>query len=271
MKNNNFLVLGNGFLGSRFASNHNYQLISRADGFDVNLSDVEGSITHLVDKFNLSQYDAVVNCMGNSDTRWCESPENWDDAMAMNGQIPKYLSMALKTTNIPFVHISTGCVYDRNDEAQTEESNIVSHCRYVSTKLIGEYSLHDHDLIIRPRLFFDHTQHPKNLLTKMLGYQRFITQQNSYTSLDLVVDAVTTLIENQCTGVFNVAHTGTSSLDRIYKQYTGKRPKTMSVDTLIGNEQLVLVNNILNTDKLEQYMDVPHIDEIIDMYKKIHK
>ena len=146
------LVLGTGFLASTFKRN-GYTVWGR-DKFQYpdNTIGLVSALTH-------KKFTSVVNCIGISDTRWCELPENWNTIRRVNGDLPQSLSTACDRLDAKLVHISSGCVYDKKDGAVTELDFTASHCRYVVSKLIGEFGCNlDRDLVLRPRLLFDGVQ-----------------------------------------------------------------------------------------------------------------
>ena len=72
-KSNKMLVLGNGFLGGAFAR-HGATVWDR-DEFEY---PVPESLNELESTLREGTYTTVVNCIGVSDTRFCEDPSNWE-------------------------------------------------------------------------------------------------------------------------------------------------------------------------------------------------
>ena len=251
-----FAVLGDGFLGSTFKRRSNtinkFDVIGRKD---LNIGEYHDhwDICELLEDRG---YDGVINCIGISDTRFCEDPNNWEKVLFTNGTIPHMISHVCHTLDIPFIHISTGCVYDQKDGVVTEESPVASHCRYVVSKLCGEYGCDpERDLIIRPRLLFDKTafdisQTRNNLLSKMKTFDVFLNEFNSVTSVDTIVTAVCELTYKGCTGVYNVAETGTYTIAQMAKHLGLDVKGTIQDYELCASQNLTLVNNVMSVDKL---------------------
>jgi dTDP-4-dehydrorhamnose reductase len=112
MDKENFLVLGNGYLGNEF-KRQGYEVWGR-DIFDFAIEKYNGDHDIFLKEWNdkFKKYNIIVNCIGQSNTRYCESKVNINKVLSINGYLPSYLSTFCKTTNKIFVHISTGCLYD---------------------------------------------------------------------------------------------------------------------------------------------------------------
>lgn len=243
---NKVAILGDkGFLAKQFVKN-------KFDAFPdrINYEIHAEEFVHKISK----DYSALVNCVGCADTRLCENPKNWGYSFMVNADIPRWLSYYCKKYDVKFVQISSGCVYDKNNIPQTEDTQPSSHCRYVVTKIAGEYGCDpEKDLILRPRLYFGETENKNNLLTKLPKFDRHLTEINSFTSVQTIVEATTALLDNNQSGIFNVAQEGYSTIKDICK-LLGIPPQ----DDIDGVElqkkcELALVNNILDISKLKNF------------------
>ena len=75
------------------------------------------------------------------------------------------------------------------------------------------------------------------------------------TSTRTIVEAVGALLENNQTGIFNVANDGYASMYKL-AEYCGLIDDTkfdMQMGVLRGIQKIYLVNNIMNLDKLKQF------------------
>ena len=250
---NRIVVLGNGFLGRKFAKRA-FRVFGK-DQFKL-------TPTYKRDLNSLDPYDTVINCIGKSNTRWCEQPQNFDAALFSNGYLPGILSNYCKEHGKQFVHISTGCLYDRNDRPQNETDFISAHCNYTVTKWIGEKKCNDQDLIIRPRLYFGDFPDKNNLLSKLPKFQNFLRETNSYTSLDTIVDSINVLLLDQQSGVFNVACDGYASVREIADWLDLLGGETTQ-EELHKSEKLYLVNNIMDISKLKKHYEPPQLKKEI--------
>lgn len=259
------VVLGKGYLGSAF-ENKGYEVLSRSE-FNVTYS--RNSILDLCSK-KLDEYDIIINCIAKSNTRYCEN--NFEDANLVNTLLPGILSDWCNTNNKKYVHISTGCLYDKNNIPQLETDNLAAHCNYTLTKWMAEkYCNKETDLIIRPRLFFDGRHFDNNLLKKLISFNKLSRELDSISSVDVVVDAVSALIKNNKSGVFNVACDGYISMWEIANILGIERPQT-SIEEIRINQGLHLVNNIMSLNKLKLYYNPPHIiDEVCRCWPMLTK
>jgi len=262
------LVLGGGFLGSTFGD-YGYDVAGR-DMFewDVSRGEPTQNSVYLEDKFK--EYDAVVNCIAKSDTRWCEDPDNFEELMGINADAPNYLSGVCERTGVQFVHISTGCLYDSRGQGKSSETDFKSaHCNYVVSKWAGECRLSDKDLILRPRLLFDAkpAEGRNNLIEKLSKFDSFLDEFNSVTSNDTIVDATLALLHKKQSGGFNVANDGVYTIHEMATALGFKGGK-MKQEELHKSEGLFLVNNVMDLTKLKQfYQPRDTIKELVNCQK----
>ena len=251
MDKNKVLVLGKGFLGKKFEQRGfkvwGKERFTLFPGADVNLR-----------ARDFYDVDVIINCMGKSNTRWCEQRENFRATMFSNATIPGMLSDFCKKTGRRFVQISTGCVYDNNKEPQTEAEYLAAHCNYVVTKWAGEQNCSPDDLILRPRLYFSDTEDRNNLLCKLPRFKSFLTEANSFTSLDTIVDSTQALLDAGATGTFNVACDGYATVQEL-ASWIGLSGPGITEAQLHQSQGLYLVNNIMSLDKLKQYYQPPQL------------
>jgi dTDP-4-dehydrorhamnose reductase len=256
------IVLGKGFLGQKFEM-RGYEVWDKRQFLLTS--------DQMVCLANLSKYDVIVNCIGKSNTRWCEDRENFPTALWVNGIIPGIFSDYCAMYNKKFVHISTGCLYDDGAFPQTENSLLAAHCNYTVTKWVGEQGCNKKDLILRPRLLFGDfkPEGRNNLLCKLPQFTRFLINQNSYTSVDTIVDAFEALVKNEQSGIFNVACDGYASPYEI-AEWIGLKGEKMRAAELWESEGLHLVNNTMNLSKLREFYQPPDLkDEILRCWEAL--
>jgi dTDP-4-dehydrorhamnose reductase len=267
------LVLGspNGFLAKAF-QDEGYELFGRINNLDCDSTSFKSV---LANKLFQSEYSAVINCIGNADTRFCES--NFAEANKINGGIPGQISQICKDANIKFVQISTGCLYDESATPQRETDFIVAHCNYVVTKWTGEQYLNENDLIIRPRLLYgdfecfdkDGNIRRNNLLVKIKAFNKFTRALNSYTSVHTIVEACKALIDQNCSGIFNVADRGYMSMSEI-ADLCGIEHQLINIEEIRKKDNIYLVNSTMDITKLMMYYEPPMLaDELKRCWKEI--
>jgi dTDP-4-dehydrorhamnose reductase len=250
-------VLGKGFLGQEFES-MGYEVWGR-DKFDAtNINNLQ-----LIKAFE--HVDVIINCIGISDTRYCEDPKNFEEIMHVNGHVPKVLSQYCQATNKKFVHISTGCLYDEIGRPCTEEDFLATHCAYTVSKYVGERGCDTtRDLIMRPRLIFSdkkQTGH-NNLIQKLMKFDTFVDEFNSVTWNKTIVEAVQALLDEKQSGIFNVANEGIHTIHEI-AQMLGRNGEKISGAELRKSQGLYLVNNVMDISKLRQFYLPPTVSKAI--------
>jgi len=246
------IVLGKGFLGKKFEQK-GFEVWGR-DKFDIPYKTlIHGQTAHL-----LRGYDVIINCMAKSNTRWCEKPENFQDALWSNGEVPHLLSKFCADWGKKFVHISTGCLYDSGSYPYTETDFMTTHCNYTVTKWVGEKGLNEKDLVLRPRLLFGDFEDKGNLLCKLPKFTHYLEAFNSYISVSVLVEAITALLNYKQSGIFNVACDGISTVINLART-VGLDGIGITEEELHQRENLYLVNNIMNLDKLKQFYQPPSL------------
>ena len=246
---NNILVLGRGYLGTEF-ERHGFEVWGK-DKFRIDYTDgtVAGKALN-----ELSNYDVVINCIGKSQTQWCEG-DNFSEALFINGKLPGILSTYCNANDVKFVQISTGCLYDDTSKENAEDDFISAHCNYTATKWVGEKLCdEERDLILRPRLLFSDRPDRNNLLVKLPKFDSYVDDQvDSLTCTSTVVGATRELLNADQSGVFNVAQVGTASMSTIAEWCGVKNTTTTTIKELRERQQLYLVNNTMNIDKLLKF------------------
>lgn len=243
----NVIVLGKGYLGKEF-ERHGIETWGR-DKFNIEYPYNSTNIDKQLEL--LKNYKVVINCIAKSNTRWCEQNENFEEALFVNGCIPKILSRFCNKHDIQFVQISTGCLYDDITKPNNEKSFISAHCNYTITKWIGEVYCNKQDLIMRPRLYFSDIKDKNNLLCKLPSFNHYVGDVvNSLTCTSTIVGAVKELIFFQQHGIFNVAQQGSATMADIASWCNLPVNSTITSEELRNKENLYLVNNVMDISKL---------------------
>lgn len=255
---NKVLVLGKGYLGSEF-ERQGFEVWGKESSFFQEHTNKRGYF-YFYDMLN--DYDVVINCISKCNTRWCENKENFDQVMDANARLPKSLSEHCGDHGIKFVHISTGCLYD-NDIIENKETDFISaHCNYTVSKWIGELNCNpDKDLILRPRLLFNDELTDKNLLYRMLKFEKFTANKlDSLTSLSCVVEATKALLEAGQTGIYNVAHEGSTTMLGIASWLGLKNLNPSTIEEIREESNIYLVNNVMDISKLKKFYQPTLLD-----------
>jgi dTDP-4-dehydrorhamnose reductase len=183
----NFVILGNGLLGSEIYKQTGWDIISRKkNGFDFrDLSSYENL---------LKDYDVIINCIANTNTYSENKEEHWD----VNYKGVVDLVDFCNKWKIKLVHISTDYVYT-NSIPNASENDIPIHGNnwYSYTKLLGDayIELKSNDYLIckgthKPNPF------PYN--------NAWIDQVGNFDYVNVIANLIIKLIQNNNIGIFNV-------------------------------------------------------------------
>ena len=230
------LLGSTGYVGQAFVK----EMVRREIGFhEVNRNMIDYyDFEELVKYIGTFNPKFVINCAGytgkpNVDA--CE--ENKPECYRANVDLPKNIAMACNIMDIPWGHVSSGCIYtgDKGDHkgfTEEDEPNFSfkhNNCSYYSgTKVEGEEMVKfncDDYYIWRLRIPFNNEDNPRNYLYKMMNYDRLLEAENSVSHLsDFVNSCLDLYLEKAEFGIYNVVNTGfitTSFVVEQIKEITG--------------------------------------------------
>ena len=199
------LIVGKGFIGSQLsnflAADENFE-IHAVSSEQINYRDYNVFLDFL-SNYNSegTSFDAIINCSGYTGEKNVDDAEKEKELVwLLNSVLPTTLASAAQANNIPtFVNISSGCIFTGyNDDKSGYDEEVVPNFGlfdedsswYSKTKHAGELSLTSsfNCYNLRIRMPFGEIYHPKNIISKMLGYKKILTQPNSLTYLyDLLI------------------------------------------------------------------------------------
>lgn len=193
-----------GYLGEQFL-----QLYPDAVCPKIDIADAK-AVANVLDK---EKPDVVINCAGKTgrpNVDWCE--DHKEETIHVNVTGPLVLLEELSKRGIYWVHMSSGCIYegDKDGGGFTEEDepnfygSFYSRSKLWSDQMLREFPV----LILRIRMPFDDTLHPRSLITKIRKYDRVLDVPNTLTYLPDFREAARVLIEQRKTGIYNVVNPG---------------------------------------------------------------
>jgi len=199
-----------GYLGTHYS-----RYFAGSAGTAADIADRE-SVEESLDRHSP---EVVLNCAGKTGrptVDWCESHRA--ETLRSNVLGPVVLAEACRARRILLVHLSSGCLYEGANEgrgfSEADPPNFTGSF-YVRSKTCAELLLQDFPvLILRPRMPFDDSLHPRGLIGKLVRYRRVLDTPNSLTYVPDLLAATRHLISVGQIGVFNVTNPGvTSPLD----------------------------------------------------------
>ena len=211
------LVLGSsGYVGSKICQYLKYQNIP----FKTFSLRFDLSVIQKLDNFCRREgISGIINCTAYTGTKSIDDCEiEIEKTENANIYCVWNIIDICKKYNIPLVHVSTGCVFDE-DKNYTEEdipffeSSVYSRTKIEAEKIVSSYF---NTYICRLRLPFDFADHPKNLLSKMIKFNKVGNQQNSITNLnDFALISVELLRQKFPFGIYNIVNPGSISMNEI--------------------------------------------------------
>ncbi len=203
------LIFGNGQMGNFYrklflAKN----LKAEISGADITNSD------QILDAVNTFKPTIIINTAAKTNLEWCTG--NKLSAFNANVLGPDNLAKICDENQIYFIHLSSGCIMESKNgsdiKKEDDSPNPISY--YSWTKWWAENLITFHRsknfkyLILRPRQPVSAEINYKNMLIKFLTFTRFIENPNSGTIIEDFMEWSWELINQNSTGVFNVANEG---------------------------------------------------------------
>lgn len=248
---NKILILGNGYIGNRLR-----------EGLDSELSDKRiHSLADAQEQIQRFKPNIIINCIGHIGRNVDDCELDKDKTLMANSFVPVILAETALRNRIKLIHISSGCIYrfDHSCDKPIDEEKTPDFFElfYSRTKIYAEQALKAlfkecPILIVRIRVPLDNRPHPKNLLTKLIGYKKIIDIPNSVTYIPDFIKALKHLIEINAEGIYNVTNREAlryPELLDVYKKYVPDFEYRV-IDYKELN--LVRTNLILSTQKLEE-------------------
>jgi len=257
-------VFGKGFLGTRISEKLGYNLIGQDELDPANFSALKEYI-------NSENPDVIINAavkIGKPNADWCEA--NHGITLESNVLVPANFERICREKGIYFVHMSSGCIYngDNNGKGflESDRPNNYGVSFHLTTKIMAEKMLENFPcLIVRLKMPVDVKPHPRNLITKLAGYNKVIDEQNSITIVPDLISTMEKLINKKAIGTYNVFNPGTISAAEIMTMYTEIVDPNHSFTKIPLDELQTKVrraNSYLNTDKLiSEGIYLPEIHE----------
>lgn len=251
----NILLLGSGFIGSFLfkhlsSCGHSVVLKSKTD-VDYTSRKV------LRDYLKKSSFNFVINCSGYTGSPNVDACEIFKtDCYFYNTLVPLNIAQVCEEQKIKLINISSGCIYTGYDKVYTEkdypnfgiknwDSSFYSYTKHHCEEILKPY----HCITLRIRMPFCGIDHPKNLITKILKYDKIIDLENSATCIEDLCEFVDKLLKHKnvkrLRGPINVVNSGSITGKQIseYLQKEGFVNKNWSI---VDISELPIVANRSN-------------------------
>ncbi|KAF3073476.1 hypothetical protein CFAM422_003985 [Trichoderma lentiforme] len=227
----------------------------------------------------------AAGCTGRPNVDWCE--DNKSQTVRSNVIGTLNLADACFQAKIHCTIFATGCVYQYDqthpiggrgyteEDRPNFEGSFYSLTKSHVEPILSSYS---NCLILRLRMPISDDLHPRNFVTKLLGYERVVDIPNSNTMLHDLLPASIILAEHGETGVYNFTNPGSISHNEVLKLFKEIVRPDFSWKNFTLEEQAKVIkagrsNCTLDTTKLvaklgEYKYGIPEIHEA---YKRCFK
>jgi 3,5-epimerase/4-reductase len=202
------LIFGaKGYIGQHFLG-----IYPHAATPDTDIADAEAVARAL----DTEKPDVVINCAGKAGhptVDWCADHKM--ETIRSNVRGPLVLLDECTKRNIYWVHMSTGCIYEGDNNgrgfSETDPPNFFGSF-YSCSKAASDLILKNFPILqLRLRMPFDASSHPRNLITKLKQYAKINAIPNSMTSIPDFLNAAEALIAKHATGTYNIVNPGVLS------------------------------------------------------------
>jgi dTDP-4-dehydrorhamnose reductase len=214
-----YLLGGSGYLGSAFRRCFErkgiaFRSLARSE---VNYTDLATLTTAL----RADKPEFLINAAGYTGKPNVDACEiHKTECLAGNAVLPGIIAQACEAVNVPWGHVSSGCIYtgsrpDGSGFTEEDSPNFTfrqNNCSFYSgSKALGEEILatYPNVYIWRVRIPFDHFENPRNYLTKLTRYARLLDATNSISELQEFVEASLSCWQKRIPyGIYNMTNPG---------------------------------------------------------------
>jgi 3,5-epimerase/4-reductase len=263
------LVFGGGWLGTWWVARMPGAILSTADIADPEA--VEAAL-------DAADPDRVVNAAGKTGRPNVDQLEGMPEVTRRSNVTgPLVLAAACRRRGLHFTHLSSGCMYTGSPPGGFEEEDPpnFSGSVYARSKAEAEAALRAFDALqLRLRLPLSEVPHPRNLLTKLLGYPRIVRVANSITVLEDFERAAFGLVEGEAEGVWNVVNDGVEFHDELLALYRDRVQPGLAFEVVpepalglrAGRSNCVLSTRKLHAAGLALPPLATRLPELVDRY-----
>jgi dTDP-4-dehydrorhamnose reductase len=262
--NNKILIFGNGYIANRLKDELGAEIYA---GKISSLKDAQAAIEK-------SCAGIIINAVGYIGRNVDDCELDKEKTLLANTFVPFILAEAAYRHNVKYIHISTGCIYhydySKNAPLSEESTPDFFQLFYSRSKIYSEQGLLPLSkiyplLILRIRVPLDNRPHAKNLINKLVNYQKVIDLPNSVTYIPDFIRAVKHLIKIDARGIYNVVNKEPlvySRLMDVYKKYV---PDFTYEVIEFKKLNSIRTNLVLSTKKLENSgFKVRSINEVLE-------
>ncbi|HTZ11763.1 MAG TPA: sugar nucleotide-binding protein [Candidatus Margulisiibacteriota bacterium] len=258
------LILGRGYIGGRLHEELGGEF------FQERIS----SFKETEERIKKISPSIIINSIGYIGRNVDDCELDIDKTLLSNSFVPVILGEIALRNNIRLVHISTGCTFHYDygaDKPITEDKTpdfldlFYSRSKAYSEEALKLLCVQYPVLILRIRVPLDNRKHKKNILDKLIGYDKVIDLPNSVTYIPDFILALKHLIKIKATGIYNTVNKGGLRYPELLDVYKKHVPNFSYKIVDYRELNMVRTNLILSTRKLENSgFKVRDIHEVLE-------
>ena len=214
--------------------------------------------------------DYIINCAGYTGVPNVDACEH-NKQKTIQGNVLFPLNLE-RTTNVPIMHLSSGCVYTGYKdggwlETDTPNFNFDNASFYSASKTLAQELLTPYmnkSYLMRLRMPFCAENNPKSLLTKLKKYDKLVDKENSISCVyDIAKVAIVFYRQRPDYGIYNLCNTGSTTTKRIADKL-GLNKQWFTEEEFKNSVIAPRSNCVLNTEKLEAVYKIRSTEEALD-------
>ena len=261
--------------------------IARVDDYAALRAEVLNSCPEFVISF-IGRTHGTVDGVKYPTIDYLEQPGKLQENVRDNLFGPIQLALLCMELDIHFTYLGTGCIFNydmdeygtvvskpiNDDAAPNFFGSSYSVVKGFTDRLFHTPLLAKTCLNVRIRMPIVGTPHPRNFITKIAGYKRICSMQNSMTVLPDLLPILWHMMKQKLVHTVNLVNPGSIDHNTILQLYKEKVDPTLTWENFTVAEQRAALaadrsNNILDTTLLEAYcreynLPLPTITESID-------
>lgn len=136
-----------------------------------------------------------------------------EECVAANVTVPVSIAKECHRFSIPFIHISSGCIFTGPGMFTENSFHSNPPSFYAKCKVQAEMEISGFNpFIFRIRMPISNRDHPRNLLVKLSKYEKILDGVNSLTFLEEFIERSWKIWQTQNPGIFNCVQPGSISI-----------------------------------------------------------
>ena len=280
---------GKGWIGSQFL-----EYMKKQVNIDIIETDVRADNENLIkDIILLHSPTHIISFIGRThgdginNTDYLEKDGKLVENICDNLYAPYVLSILAEKNNIHFTYIGTGCIFnEENPETRTYYETDRPNFFDSSYSIVKGFTdrlmrFNKNTLNIRIRMVINSQNHHKNLIKKLINYEKICSYSNSMSVLPTLFPIIFDMMKKKTTGTINLVNPDYISHNEILEMYKEIVDEKFEWKNFTIEEQNNILNskrcNVhLNTNKIKSlYPDIPNIRDavrecLIEMKKNLN-